>query len=61
MEATINERIESRVEHDYDTINKNLVTIVLPCLNEELAIGRVVNELKTEGYNNILVIDRVLF
>lgn len=36
---------------------KNFVTIVLPTLNEEEAIGKVIDEIKGEGYNNILVID----
>ena len=33
------------------------VTIVIPTLNEEKALGKVIEDLKTEGYNNILVID----
>lgn len=36
---------------------KSDVTIVLPTLNEEEAIGRVIEELKQKGYYNILVVD----
>lgn len=38
-------------------ISKDQVTIVLPTLNEEEAIGKVIDELKREGYKNILVVD----
>ncbi|MEM0041604.1 MAG: glycosyltransferase family 2 protein, partial [Candidatus Korarchaeum sp.] len=38
-------------------ISKEQVTVVLPTLNEESAIGRVIDELLQEGYNNILVVD----
>ena len=55
--ATSGERIDPRVDYHYDSIGKNLVTIVLPALNEEQAIGPVISELKDEGYDNILVID----
>jgi dolichol-phosphate mannosyltransferase len=37
-------------------LNK-LVTVVIPTLNEEEAIGRVIRDVKHEGYYNILVID----
>lgn len=33
------------------------VTIVIPTLNESVAIGRVLDDLKREGYNNVLVVD----
>lgn len=36
---------------------KDSITIVIPTLNEAEAIGKVIDELKQEGYNNILVID----
>ncbi|UCG45095.1 MAG: glycosyltransferase [Candidatus Bathyarchaeota archaeon] len=36
---------------------KDAVTIVLPTLNEELAIGQVIKELKQMGYRHILVVD----
>ncbi len=38
-------------------VSKNLAKIVLPVLNEEKAIGPVINEIKNEGYYYILVID----
>jgi len=37
--------------------NKNDVTIILPTLNEEKAVGPVIDELKELEYNNIIVID----
>lgn len=36
---------------------KDQVTVVLPVLNEADAIGSVIEEVKSEGYNNILVVD----
>jgi len=39
---------------------KEMVSIVLPTLNEEEAIGTVIDELKHEGYENILVVDGYL-
>jgi dolichol-phosphate mannosyltransferase len=36
---------------------KDKVTIILPTLNEEKAIGPVIDELREYGYSNILVID----
>ncbi|MCW4025667.1 MAG: glycosyltransferase family 2 protein [Candidatus Bathyarchaeota archaeon] len=38
-------------------IRKDQVTIVIPVKNEELAISKVIDELLSEGYQNILVID----
>ncbi len=38
-------------------VKKDDVTVVLPTLNEEGAIGRVIEELKQVGYHNILVVD----
>ncbi len=38
-------------------VAKDQVTVVLPVLNEEAALGRVIEELRREGYNNILVVD----
>lgn len=37
--------------------DKKQVTIVIPVKNEALAIGQVIDEIKQEGYQNILVID----
>ena len=35
----------------------DLVTVVIPVLNEEKAIARVIGKVKEEGYYNILVVD----
>ncbi|MEM1914607.1 MAG: glycosyltransferase [Candidatus Nezhaarchaeales archaeon] len=35
----------------------NLVTVVIPTLNEAEAVGKVIDELKSEGFTNILVVD----
>jgi len=39
------------------TVSKDQFTVIIPTLNEEEAIGFVLEELKQYGYNNILVID----
>lgn len=36
---------------------RELVTVVLPTLNEEDAIGKLIDEIKGAGYNKILVVD----
>ncbi len=38
-------------------IDKKELTVILPTLNEEKAIGPVIDELKEYNYNNIVVID----
>jgi len=38
-------------------VGKDDVTVVLPTLNEEKAIGQVIEELKQAGYRNVLVVD----
>jgi dolichol-phosphate mannosyltransferase len=38
-------------------VEKDEVTIVLPTLNEEKAVRKVISELKKAGYNNILIVD----
>lgn len=38
-------------------VTKEQVTVVIPVLNEEKAIGLVLDEVKAEGYDNILVVD----
>jgi len=38
-------------------LSKGDVTVVIPTLNEEEAIGQVIEELKQMGYHNILVVD----
>jgi len=40
-----------------DPVSTDMVTVVIPTLNEEEAIGRVLDELIAEGYRNILVVD----
>jgi dolichol-phosphate mannosyltransferase len=40
-----------------DPVSADMVTIVIPTLNEEEAIGKVLDELMAEGYRNILVVD----
>ena len=44
-----------KVFHVY--VTKDDVTVVIPTLNEEDAIGQVIWELKQAGYRNILVVD----
>ena len=36
---------------------KDDITVIIPTLNEEKAIGKVVKELKSCGYKNVLVVD----
>ena len=38
-------------------VSKDQVTVVVPTLNEEEAIGAVLDELKQHGYDNVLVVD----
>ena len=40
----------------YNSLHK-FVTVVIPVLNEEEAIESVIQNIRTEGYNNILVVD----
>ncbi|MCW3991439.1 MAG: glycosyltransferase [Candidatus Bathyarchaeota archaeon] len=51
------ERLKERSSTLFSTARKDDVTVVLPVLNEEEAIGLVLKELKTEGYENVLVVD----
>jgi len=39
------------------TVDKDQITVVIPVFNEEEAIGLVLEELKREGYTNILIVD----
>ena len=39
------------------SVGRDDVTVVLPTLNEEEAIGRVIGELREAGYRNVLVVD----
>jgi glycosyltransferase involved in cell wall biosynthesis len=38
-------------------VTQDQITVLIPTLNEEEAIGRVIDELKSEGFYNILVVD----
>lgn len=38
-------------------MDKDKVTILLPALNEEAAIGRTIDEIRDKGYSKVLVID----
>lgn len=38
-------------------VSKDEVTVVIPVLNEEKSLGRVLDEVVQEGYRNILVVD----
>ncbi|MEM2614940.1 MAG: glycosyltransferase family 2 protein [Nitrososphaerota archaeon] len=40
-----------------DPVSKDMVTVVIPTLNEEDSIGKVIDGLIAEGYRNILVVD----
>jgi dolichol-phosphate mannosyltransferase len=49
--------IDTEPEHVLGPLVKNMVTIVIPTLNEEEGITKVIEEVKAEGYENVLVID----
>jgi dolichol-phosphate mannosyltransferase len=49
--------IETEPEHVLGPLVKSMVTVVIPTLNEEEGIGKVIEEVKAEGYENILVVD----
>jgi dolichol-phosphate mannosyltransferase len=53
--ASINNNL--RIEFNSTSIKKEDLTIVIPTLNEVKAIGKVIDELKNEGYSNILIVD----
>ncbi len=46
-----------RERHGDSSIGKDEVTVVVPTMNEEEAIGVVLEELRAEGYMNVLVVD----
>jgi dolichol-phosphate mannosyltransferase len=50
-------RIEIEPEHVLGPLVKSMVTVVIPTLNEEEGISKVIEEVKAEGYENILVVD----
>nr|WP_232048896.1 glycosyltransferase family 2 protein [Sulfuracidifex tepidarius] len=45
------------VEDNFPRVSKEDVTVVLCTLNEEDAIGKVIDDLFSHGYSNILVVD----
>lgn len=45
------------IDNSISKVNKDDITVVIPVLNEEEGIGKVIREVKEEGYYNILVID----
>jgi dolichol-phosphate mannosyltransferase len=45
------------VQASSDAISFDEVTVVIPTLNEEAAVGKVIAELNEEGFHNILVVD----
>jgi len=49
--------VRAEIQHMEGPLRAGDVTVVLPTLNEEEAIGKVIDELWGEGYNNILVVD----
>ena len=49
--------IDTEPEHVLGPLVKSTVTVVIPTLNEEEGITKVIEEVKAEGYENILVID----
>lgn len=51
----VRERLKER-SGDF-SIDKDDVTVVLPVLNEEKAIGIVLSEIREEGYENVIVVD----
>lgn len=58
MKNFINKDYQLLYSDDYISyIKKDDFTIVIPVLNEEKAIGKVLYNVKKEGYKNILVVD----
>lgn len=53
--SAIMEKLSSRARDS--SIRKDEVTVIVPVLNEEEAIGKVLAELREEGYENVLVVD----
>lgn len=43
--------------NSYQSVKEENITIVIPTLNEEEAIGKVLNELQSLGFKNIVVVD----
>jgi len=51
------EHLETENYYDYTHVSKNDVTVVVPTLNEEKAIGLVLRGLLLEGFSKLLVVD----
>src|SRR5215831_14429614 len=49
--------LEEKSIHDAHPDFDKLLTIVIPTLNEEQGIARVIDELNQQGFRNILVVD----
>jgi glycosyltransferase involved in cell wall biosynthesis len=43
--------------NSYQSVTEKTITVVIPTLNEEEAIGKVLNELQSLGFKNIVVVD----
>ncbi|MEM3684046.1 MAG: glycosyltransferase [Conexivisphaerales archaeon] len=48
---------EQEIQQNANDIARDSITIVLPTLNEEEAIGELIDEIKVAGYSKILVVD----
>ena len=58
LETTVNEPISSSIESEKSlNLLRNQLTIVVPTLNEEEAIGPLIDDIKAHGYDKILVVD----
>jgi glycosyltransferase involved in cell wall biosynthesis len=58
LETTIDQAISVSAETENNlTSLRNQVTIVVPTLNEEEAIGPLIDDIKAHGYDKILVVD----
>ena len=58
LETTIDQSISSSIESEKSLdLLRNQLTIVVPTLNEAESIGKLVDEIKDAGYNEILVVD----
>ncbi|MCW4023423.1 MAG: glycosyltransferase family 2 protein [Candidatus Bathyarchaeota archaeon] len=51
------ESVSISVQASRDAVSFDEVTVVIPTLNEEKAVGKVIEELTLEGFHNILVVD----
>ena len=48
---------KNQLEFYVDEISSDDVTIVIPTLNEETAIAKVIDEIYIQGYENVLIVD----